>query len=102
MGTGNGTKQGKSSLTKEQQEKVAKAKRPMEIANSFRLFFLVIAVLALLFLYFGAKFWDGIDWFENTRQILYYFLSWDVLLMLISTFVKFFFVTKYNNVVKNL
>lgn len=102
MGTNGSTKQSKSSLTAEQQEKVAKAKRPMEIANKFRLFFLFIAVLALLFIYFGAKFWEGIGWFENARQVLYYFLSWDVLLMLLATFIKFFFVTRYNNVVKNL
>lgn len=101
MGT-NGSTQKKSSLTPQQQAKLDKAKKPMEIANKFRLFFLFIAVLALLFLYFGAKFWEGLDWFESTRQIMYYFLSWDVLLMLAATFIKFFFVSKYNKVVKNL
>ena len=103
MGTGStGTQQKKSSLTAEQQAKVDKAKRPMEIANKFRLFFLFIAVPALLFLYFGAKFWDGAAWFENTRQIMYYFISWDVLLMLAATILKFIFVARYNKVVRNL
>ncbi|MGN1180711.1 MAG: hypothetical protein ACI4SD_05795 [Suilimivivens sp.] len=105
VGTGmgnNGTKQAESELTKEQKEKVAKARRPMEIANSFRLFFLFIAVILLLFVYFGGKIWTGAAWYDNAVQSIYNFLLWDILLMLLSTFIKFFFVAKYNKVVKHL
>lgn len=101
MGTTD-TSKGNSNLTEEQREVVAKARRPMEIANKFRLFFLFIAVLALLFVYFGRKVWEGVPWFDGAVQNIYSFLLWDVLLMLISTFVKFFFVARYNHVVKQL
>lgn len=101
MGTTDITGEG-SGLTEEQRALVAKARRPMEIANKFRLFFLFVAVLALLFVYFGRKVWEGIPWFDGAVQNIYNFLLWDVLLMLISTFVKFFFVARYNHVVKQL
>ena len=89
-------------MTKEQREKLARARKPMEIANSFRLFFLLIAVLFLLFVYFGGKIWTGQTWYDNSVQGIYNFLLWDVLLMLLSTFAKFFFVARYNQVVKKL
>lgn len=110
VGTGMGTKDTENtekkgageSLDKEQREKLARARRPMEIANSFRLFFLVIAVLFLLFVYFGGKIWTGQKWYDDSVQGIYNFLLWDVLLMLLSTFAKFFFAARYNQVVKKL
>ncbi len=100
VGTGMGTKDAEKkgaegALTKEQREKLARA-------NSFRLFFLLIAVLFLLFVYFGGKIWTGQKWYDNSVQGIYNFLLWDVLLMLLSTFAKFFFVARYNQVVKKL
>lgn len=91
-----------SKLTPEQKSRLDKAKRPMEIANSFRLFFLLVAVILLVFVYFGGKIWTGAAWYDNAVQSIYNFLLWDILLMLISTFAKFFFVAKYNKVVRNL
>ncbi|MBO5056903.1 MAG: hypothetical protein J6C64_11200 [Lachnospiraceae bacterium] len=102
MGTNSGAAEKESALTKEQKIQVAKAKRPMEIANSFRLFFLFVAVILLLFVYFGGKLWTGVAWYDNAVQSIYNFLLWDILLMLLSTFIKFFFAAKYNKVVKHL
>lgn len=103
MGTnGNAAEKGTSALSQEQKMKLAKAKRPMEIANSFRLFFLFVAVIFLLFVYFGGKLWTGVSWYDNAVQSIYNFLLWDILLMLLSTFIKFFFAAKYNKVVKHL
>ena len=42
-------------MTEQEKEIVAKASVPMMIANGFRWFFLVIALLLLLFLFFGNK-----------------------------------------------
>jgi hypothetical protein len=100
--TGTTASQTEEGLTQEQKAQVAKARRPMEIANSFRLFFLFVAVILLLFVYFGGKLWTGTAWYDNAVQHIYNFLLWDILLMLLSTFIKFFFVTKYNKVVKHL
>lgn len=98
-----GTKTGnKEKLTKEQLELVAKAKKPVDIANKFRLAFLFIAVTVLVFLFFGNKLWEGITWYETLVQRLYGFLLWDILLMLIATFVKLFFITRYNKIVKTI
>ena len=111
VGTGMGTnKTGKTtsqrevmaSLSPEDREKVAKAKFPMEIANGFRLLFLFVAILGLLFVFFGGKLWEEAAWFISARAHVYNFLLWDVLLLLIATFLKTFFVAKYNHVVKNL
>lgn len=111
MGTGMGTgnqkkavtqKQAMASLTQEEREKVAKAKFPMELANALRLLFIVVAVMGLLFIFFGGKFWEGIGWFESAKQSVYNFLLWDILLMVLATFAKVFFVARYNHVVKNL
>ena len=106
VGTGMGTESKsadkENSLSKEQREKVVKAKKPMEIANSFRLFFLFMAVILLVFVYFGGKFWTGVSWYDNAVQSIYNFLLWDILLMLLSTFIKFFFAARYNKVVKHL
>lgn len=101
-GTGSYTADTGEGLTKEQKEQAAKARKPMEIANSFRLFFLLVAVILLVFVYFGGKLWTGTAWFDNAVQSIYNFLLWDILLMLLSTFIKFFFAARYNKVVKRL
>ncbi len=102
MGTENKGTDKEEGLSREQQEKVTKAKKPMEIANSFRLFFLFVAVILLVFVYFGGKIWTGVSWYDNAVQSIYNFLLWDILLMLLSTFIKFFFAARYNRVVKHL
>lgn len=91
-----------SGLSEEQKALVAKARRPMDIANKCRLACLFIAVLFLLFLYFGGKIWTGVLWFDQAVQKIYSFLLWDILLMLFATFAKFFFAARYNHVVKRL
>ena len=102
MGTENKGTDKEEGLSREQQEKVTKAKKPMEIANSFRLFFLFVAVILLVFVYFGGKIWTRVAWYDNAVQSIYNFLLWDILLMLLSTFLKFFFAARYNRVVKHL
>lgn len=102
MGTENKKAGAEEGLTKEQKEKVVKARRPMEIANSFRLFFLFVAVILLVFVYFGGKLWTGVAWYDNAVKYIYSFLLWDILLMLLSTFLKFFFAARYNRVIKHL
>lgn len=89
-------------MTNQEKEIVAKASVPMTIANGFRWFFMMIALLLLLFLFFGNKLWEGAAWYERFSQNAYTFLFWDVLLMLISTIVKIFFTARYNHIVKKL
>ncbi|MCM1039255.1 MAG: hypothetical protein NC314_12445 [Roseburia sp.] len=89
-------------MTSEEKEIVAKASVPMTIANGFRWFFMIIALLLLLFIFFGGKIWGGASWYEAFTQNAYTFLFWDILLMFGATIVKIIFTARYNHIVKNL
>lgn len=89
-------------MTNQEKEIVAKASVPMTIANGFRWIFMMIALLLLLFLFFGNKLWEGAAWYDNFVQNAYLFLFWDVLLMFLSTIAKIFFTARYNHIVKKL
>lgn len=86
----------------QQKIKLEKAKFLIEAANRFRLIFLFVAFLILLFMMLGGKIWDEASWFEGASRHVMDFLYWDLGFMVIATFVKFFFVVKYNRIVKNL
>ena len=100
--TGTGVSGDNNGLTEEQRQIVEKAKKPVEVANRFRLLFLFVGLIVLLFIFFGNKIWEGTGWYDNTVQHLYQFLLWDVFFMLLFTFIKFGYVVRYNRIVKNL
>ena len=89
-------------MTEQQKEIAAKASVPMTVANGFRWFFMTIALLLLLFIFFRNKIWEGAAWYQAFIQNAYSFLLWDILLMLLSTIVKIVFTARYNHIVKNL
>ena len=91
--TGTGVSGDNNGLTEEQRQIVEKR---------FRLLFLFVGLIVLLFIFFGNKIWEGTGWYDNTVQHLYQFLLWDVFFMLLSTFIKFGYVVRYNRIVKNL
>lgn len=82
-------------------EKIGKAKRRIDVLNKWRLAFLFIAILGLLFVFWGGKLWEGAQWFEDARQSVYNFLWYDVVLLVIITFAKLFATMKYNGIVKH-
>lgn len=86
----------------QQKFKLEKAKFLIETANRFRLLFLFVAFLILLFMMLGGKIWDEASWFEGASRYVMDFLYWDLAFMVIATFVKFFFVIKYNRIVKEM
>lgn len=89
-------------MNEEKKTRLEKERKRVDIANKCRLAFLFLAVLGLLFIYFGNKIWEGIPWYDNTVEHLYLFLFADIFLTFLSTMVKFFFVTRYNKTVKSL
>lgn len=89
-------------MTDQEKEIVAKASVPMTIANGFRWLFLAIALLLLLFLFFGNKLWEGAAWYDAFAGKAYTFLVWDILLMLLSSILRIIFAARYNKIVKNL
>ena len=102
MAVGTGSNAGSSVFTEEEKAMIAKAKKPVDTMNKFRLFFMFIAVVLLVFIYFGGKCWEGIAWFDNMVSGMYQFLLWDILLMLLATFIKFGLVVRYNRIVRKI
>lgn len=89
-------------MTEQEKEIVAKASVPMTIANGFRWLFLVIALLLVLFLFFGNKLWAQTAWYVAFQSKAYAFLMWDILLMLLCNVLRIAFTARYNKIVKNL
>lgn len=89
-------------MTDQEKEIVAKASVPMTIANGFRWFFMIIALLIVLVLFFGNKIWEGAEWYAAFSGRAYAFLLWDIALMLLSSVLRILFAAKYNRIVKKL
>ena len=89
-------------MTDGEKEIVAKASVPMTIANGFRLFFMIIALLLALFLFFANKIFQDTAWYGVFVQHAYVFLFWDIMLMFISTIAKVLLTARYNHIVKKL
>ncbi len=91
-----------SSLSKEQRQALEAAKRPINIANGFRVFFAISSLLVLIIIYFLGKNSADAAWFAKVNQLLFEILTWDILLMVFATIIKIVFVAKYNKIVKRL
>lgn len=89
-------------MTDQEKEIVAKASVPMTIANGFRWFFMIIALLILLILFFGNKIWGETAWYVAFSGKAYAFLLWDIALMLLCGVLRIAFTVRYNRIVKNL
>ncbi len=89
-------------MTEQEKEIVAKASVPMTVANGFRWFFMIIALLILLVLFFGNKIWEEAEWYIAFSGKAYAFLLWDIALMLLSSIVRILFAARYNRIVKKL
>ncbi len=89
-------------MTEQEKEIVAKASVPMTITNIFRWIFMLVALLIVLFLFFGNKFWKGLVWYDTISVKIYSFLLWDVALMLFCSILRIAFTARYNRIVKNL
>lgn len=89
-------------MTEQEKEIVAKASVPMTIANIFRWIFLTVALLLVLFMFFGNKLWRGAAWYDVFTDKAYSFMMWDILLMLISNIIRIIFAARYNRIVKSL
>lgn len=89
-------------MEEEKKQKLEKARKRMENINKVRLFFMFVAVVLLLFIFWGGKVWEDVQWFVDIRQKLYNFLLYDILLMMIATFAKLFSAMRYNSMVRKM
>ena len=86
--------------TNEKEQKLLDARGRIELANGFRLIFLFIGVLLLLFLFFGGKWFDETAWFASAKVVAFRIAEWDIILLVIAPFAKLFFTTQYNRIAK--
>lgn len=89
-------------LTDEQKMIIAKAKIPVNIANTFRILFLIIAILMMIVICIGDVALKDTEWYAHEAAVMYEVLIWDIVLMLVATFVKIGLVARYNRIVKKL
>ena len=100
MSENTGNREGK--LTTEEIAILEKAKRPVIIANRFRLFFLFASVVLVIAIYLIDKFGAGTGGYEKLSAWLYLFLLLDIVLMLLSVFIKIGCAVRYNHILKIL
>lgn len=84
----------------EKEQKLLDAKGRIELANGFRLIFLFVGILLLLFLFFGGKWFEGTEWFASASVVAFRIAEWDIILLVVATFAKLFFIAKYNQIAK--
>lgn len=83
-------------------EKIAKAKKYVNVVDKIRIILLCLAVPMLLFIYFGEKLWGELAWFVSSTQFVYGALSYMVLGIVIVTFGKYILISYHNSLVKKL
>lgn len=86
----------------EENKKFEKAKKRLERINKCRLIFMFVAIVLLLFIFWGGKIWEEAQWFIDIRQKLYNFLWYDIVLLVIASFAKLFAAVHYNRTVKKM
>ncbi|MBO4980427.1 MAG: hypothetical protein J6C84_00800 [Lachnospiraceae bacterium] len=81
-------------------EALKKAMHRIKVADRIRYVCLFPSLFMVLFLFYGAKFFSGAEWFESTKMVLYNVLFFAVLIMLVSSVLKIFFAMSYNKLLK--
>lgn len=89
-------------MTEEKKEKLQVIKHRIDLSNKFRLAFLFIGVVILVFIYFGNKIWDSNQIYISFRRIALFITGWDLIFMVISTFTKLIFTIQYNKTIKQI
>lgn len=84
----------------QQDTELAKALKRVKIADKFRIIMIFIALLFVLFLFYGDKIVGDAQWYVSFKALTYEILFFLILLMLLSTMLKMAFVAKYNALVK--
>lgn len=77
-----------------------KALKRVNTANKVRLVFLFLALLIVLFIFYGNKVAEGTAWYAAAKAWSYEVLFITVLLMLLFTILKMVFAAAYNRLVR--
>lgn len=85
-----------------EKQQLEKMRKKIDRANKIRLALIFIAVVLLVIIYFGNKFFTGVAWYDRFVQNSYVFLLFDIFAMLITIFAKIGFTIRYNKYVKKV
>lgn len=85
-----------------EKQQLEKMRKKIDRANKIRLALIFIAVVLLVIIYFGNKFFTGVAWYDRFVQNSYVFLLFDIFAMLIAIFAKIGFTIRYNKYVKKV
>lgn len=77
-----------------------KAMKRVKIADKIRLACLFIALLLVLFIFYGNKFAMETTWYLGFQSLAYELLALAVMIMLGATILKMIFATAYNQLLK--
>ena len=89
-------------MTEEKKEKLQVIRHRVDLSNKFRLAFLFIGVVILVFIYFSNKISDSNEFYISFRRIALFITGWDLIFMVISTFTKLIFTIQYNKTIKQI
>lgn len=89
-------------MEEEKKEALMALKKKLDIANKLRLALMFIALIILLLIFWGGKFFEGQAWFETFTRNSYKFATWDILFMLLASLAKLGLAVRYNRLVKKL
>ena len=84
----------------QQDMELDKALKRVKVAEKFRTVLVVIALLFVLFLFYGDKIVGDAGWYVTFKAFTYEILFLLILLMLLSTMCRIALVAKYNALVK--
>ena len=77
-----------------------KAMKKVKIADKIRLACLIIALLLVLFIFYGNKFAMETSWYAGCKAMAYQLLALAVMIMLGATILKMVFAAAYNQLLK--
>lgn len=77
-----------------------KAMKKVKVADKIRLVFLFIALLLVLFIFYGNKFAMDASWYQTGRALAYELLALSVMIMLGATILKMVLASSYNRLLK--
>ena len=89
-------------MSEEKKEKLQVIRHRIDLSNKFRLAFLFIGVVILVFIYFSNKISDSNEFYISFRRIALFITGWDLIFMVISTFTKLIFTIQYNKTIKQI
>ena len=83
-------------------DKIAKAKKYVNMVDKVRVTLLCVALLMLVFIFLGEKLWGQQAWFTASGQYVFAIMFLTVFGSVVATVIKFALIAYHNSLVKKL